>query len=261
MIPRRLSLKGFGTALAVAGFAGAAATSPANASPSAPLVPAGAKTLDALTTQLAALPRRRDFKTVPMILDNRDQWDAEALDEVLHYAGGPKQAWDNTELHGPWLSVMRNSMNAQIWSFRHPDFLCVSATHGSAQLALYDEAMWEKYDLAKLVGHGVVTNYYAQATPASGMDPADYENPKGPFSASANSIVGLQRRGVVFLACHNAVWDLAGRLIASRANPDHLSAPALCADLSNHLVAGVVLTPGAVGTLVELASAGFAYAR
>jgi hypothetical protein len=28
------------------------------------------------------LPRRRDFKTVPMILDNADWWDAAALDAV-----------------------------------------------------------------------------------------------------------------------------------------------------------------------------------
>ena len=31
--------------------------------------------------------------------------------------------------------------------------------------------------------------------------------------------------------------------------------------LSNHLVPGAILMPGAVGTLVELASSGFAYAR
>jgi hypothetical protein len=42
--------------------------------------------------------------------------------------GGPKQAWDNTDLLGPWLKGMRNSMNAQIWSFKKPNFLSVSAT-------------------------------------------------------------------------------------------------------------------------------------
>ena len=54
---------------------------------------------------------------------------------------------------------------------------------------------------------------------------------------------------------------LANRLNAANANPDKLSVDALCADLTNHLISGVVLTPGAVGTLVELANAGFAYVR
>jgi len=157
--------------------------------------------------------------------------------------------------------VMRNVMNAEIWSFRHPDFLCVSATHGSAQLALYDDAMWEKYGLAKLAGGNATKNRFVAATAASAQDPTNYQNAKGPFSPSANSIEGLQRRGAVFLACHNAAWELAERLIAAGTNPDHLAADAMCAELSNHLIPGVVLTPGAVGTLVELASAGFAYAR
>ena len=79
-----------------------------------------------------------------MILDNADLWDAAALAAVLAYNGGPKQAWDNTEFAGPWLNGMRNSMNAQIWSFKEPNFLCVSATHGSAHLALFDQDMWDK---------------------------------------------------------------------------------------------------------------------
>ena len=256
MIPRRRSLNGVGIALAAVGIGRFAAASPA-----APLVPSGAKTLDALTTKLASLSPRRDFKTVPMILDSRDQWDADALDAVLHYRGGPKQSWDNTDLTGPWLNVMRNSLNAEVWSFRHPDFLCVSATHGSAQLALYDDAMWEKYGLAKVAGGKVTKNTFVQAKPASAQDLANYQNEKGPFSPGANSIQALQQRGAVFLACHNAVWELSERLIASEANPDHLTTDAMCAELSNHLIAGVVLTPGAVGTLVELASSGFAYAR
>ena len=93
------------------------------------------------------------------------------------------------------------------------------------------------------------------------MDPKDYQNPNGAFSARADSVEGLQRRGAVFLACHNAIWGLGEHLSASGANPDKLSVEAMCAGLSNHLVPGVVLIPGAVGTLVELAGVGFSYAR
>ncbi len=103
----------------------AAAGTSVAAAPADDEIPAGARTLDALTKRLAALPRRRDFTSVSMILDYPDLWDAEALNAVLLYAGGPKQSWDNTDLHGLWLNVMRNAMNAEVWGFRHPDFLCV----------------------------------------------------------------------------------------------------------------------------------------
>lgn len=253
LTPRRQSLKTLGIALAAVGTAAAA--------PNEVLVPAGAPTLAALTKRLTALPRRRAFKSVPMILDHREQWDAEALDAVLHYAGGPKQSWNNTDIHGPWLNLMRNTMNTEIWSFKHPEFLCVSATHGPAHLALYDDATWEKYGLAKLAGGNVTRNSFVVAPPAASHDPKDFENPKGAFSPDANSIQALQQRGAVFLACHNAVWELGTRLIASDTNPDKLSPETMCAELSNHLIPGIVLTPGAVGTLVELAKAGFAYAQ
>jgi hypothetical protein len=252
LTPRRQGLKGLGLLVAASGLAG-----PAFATEGA----RGAHTLGTLTAQLAKAPRRRDFKTLPMILDKRDQWDADALDAVLHYAGGPKQSWDNTDYGGPWLNVMRNAMNAEIWSFKHPNFLCVSATHGTAQLALYDDQMWEKYGLAKMAGGNVTRNNLARAQPASELDPADYQNAEGPYSSHANSIPGLQRRGAVFLACHNAVWELSERLITAGTNPDHLTLDAMCAELSNHLIPGVVATPGAVGTLVELQNVGFAYAR
>jgi hypothetical protein len=250
---RRQSFKAVPLILAAVGTV---ATAPASAD-----MPVGASTLDSLTKRLASQPRRRDFKSAPMILDNRDQWDAEALDAVLHYAGGPKQSWDNTDLTGPWLNVMRNAMNTEIWGFKHPDFLCVSATHGPAHLALYDDTMWEKYGLAKVAGGAVTRNRFVAAPSGTEPDVGDLQNPSGGFSPHANSIQGLQRRGAVFLACHNAIWELAGRLIAAGTNPDKLTADTLCAELSNHLIADVVLTPGAVGTLVELASAGFAYTR
>jgi hypothetical protein len=226
-----------------------------------PLTAPGARHLNALMERLAKAPRRRDFKTVPMILANRAQWDHEALTEVLAYQPAPKQAWDNTDIASPWLNLMRNSLNAQIWSFKHPDFLAVSATHGSAHLALYDQAMWEKYQLTRLAGGKFKTNTLIEEKKAASADPANFEDPAGAFSPADNSIPALMRRGVVFMSCHNAIWEEAAALIEAGVNPDKFTHEELAAELTNHLIPGVILTPGAVGTLPELQQAGFQYAK
>lgn len=244
--------------LAATALAGAAMMA---AAPATAATHDGATSLAELTARLARAPRRRDFKTVPMILNDRSQWDSEALDEVLAYAPATKQAWDVTEIGGPWLNVMRNALNAQVWSFGHKDFLIACEVHGTAQLALYDQTMWDKYGLTKLAGPNFPKNTLIVERPAAAADPADYENPAGVFSGENNSIPALQRRDVVFMSCHNAIWEQATRLAAAGVNPDKRDVAALAAELTNHLIPGVVLTPGAVATLPELQRKGFAYAR
>lgn len=223
------------------------------------LLPAQATTLAELGKKLAAAPRRRDFKTTQMILEHPDEWDSEALDLLLGYGGKPKQVWDNTQLEGPWLNLMRNSMNAQIWSFRHPDFLALSATHGPAHLALFDDFIWAKYQLGKLTHGKAKTNVWIKTPPAAKADPKAVEDSNGVYSPADNSITVLQERGAVFLACHNAIWELTGHLHAKGVNPDKKTHGEMAAEFTNHLIPGVVLTPGIVATLVELQNAGFCY--
>src|ERR1700737_2084071 len=117
---RRFALRTMGLGMA-AGAAGLAALRDGMARAAEPsLLSPEAKSLEELTARLSKARRRRDFKTVPMILNDPAQWDHAALSEVIGYRGEPKQGGDNTAIAGPWLSVMRNALNAQIWSFRHP---------------------------------------------------------------------------------------------------------------------------------------------
>ena len=244
---RRTAFLGIGAAA----LAVASATRAAAADTSA----AEGATLAELSARLSKAPRRRDFKTVPMILDNPDQWDADALNELIAYKGGPRQVWNNVDLTGPWLNVMRNSLNTQIFSFGHRDFLAVSATHGPAHLALIDQAMWDKYNLADFAG-GAKSNTLIVRKDAAGSG----DGWKGPLGPAGNTIPALQERGVVFMACHNAIWELSEKLLAKNVNPDKLSAEAMAAELTNHLVEGAVLTPGIVATVVELQQVGYHYA-
>ena len=257
---RRQALATMAVSLTAAVTSSAWGAAPANVTASTAL-PAGASMLRALTAALAAAPRRRDFKSVPMILTRPDEWDSEALDSVLAYPGNPKQAFDNTELDGPWLNLMRNAMNVQVYSWKHPDFLCVSATHGTAHLALYDDFIWDKYQFAKLTKGKFETNTLAGVPAAAASDPLDFEKADGLYSPAANSIPVLQRRGAVFIACHNQVWEITAGRIQAGVNPDRLSHEAMAAEFTNHLIAGVVLSPGVIGTLPELQLKGFSYAK
>jgi hypothetical protein len=223
------------------------------------IVPAGARELPELMERLRNAPRRRDFKSVPMILSHPDFWDCEALGEVMAYRGTRKQVWDNTDVAGPWLNLMRNSINTQVFSFGHKDFLVVSATHGTAHLALFDQFMWDKYDLGSIAGSKYQSNTLAAAKPGS-MAFSDKEDPASVFGPAGNTIPALRARGAVFLACHNAIWEIAGKLVASGKNLGRGSHEAMAAELTNHLIEDVVLTPGMVATIPELQQVGFHYA-
>ena len=248
---RRTALVSFG-ALAVG--AAAVAAGPSRGATTERIIPPDARELSELMDRLRRAPRRRDFKTVPMILQHPDFWDNEALTEIIAYRGTRKQVWNNTILAGPWLNSMRNSINGQIFSFGHKDFLAVSATHGTAHLALFDQAMWDKYELATIADTFFKTNTLIVPKPAS------FAGSEDPNRVGGATIPALQERGVVFLACHNAIWEVTGKLIAYGKNPDHASHEALAAELRNHLIDGVVLTPGIVATILELQQVGFHYA-
>lgn len=258
MVTRRNLFKQAGTTVVGAAFAGSAG---ARTIENTTFELGSAASLRELTAALARAPRRRDFKTVPMILTSPAEWDSEALNLVLRYRAGPKQIWDNTAIGSPWLNLMRNSMNTQIWSFRHPNFLCASATHGSAHLALYDTLVWDKYHLGKLTKGKFASNTLVKEPPASHANARNYEDARGVFSPHDNSITVLQQRGAVFLGCHNEVWELTMKLHKKGVNPDHLTHERMAAEFTNHLIPGVILTPGIVGTLPELELAQFQYAK
>jgi hypothetical protein len=110
-----------------------------------------------------------------------------------------------------------------------------------------------------LTGGKFESNTLVAEQKGAAADPKDYANHEGVFSPHDDFIPALQQRGVVFLACHNAIWEFVEKLIATEVNPDKLSHNALAAELTNHLIAGVVLTPGISGTWLSCSRPGFDY--
>ncbi|NVN01568.1 MULTISPECIES: transcriptional initiation protein Tat [Asaia] len=219
-----------------------------------PPTPAPQNGLSDLSRLLASLPRRRQFTTVPRLLDHPDLWDDVAFDALLAYRGQQKMIGTGTSLAGNWPSEAQNLLNSEIFSFVHPDALLVMALWGEAQLALYNEAAWSHFDLARLVAPGQTASPLHQ-TPAGTS--RHHQDEQGAYGAAGRSIPALQARGVVFLACHNAIWAHAGRLIALGAGPAGLSQEQLAAELTNALDPRAIVTPSALGALAELQRAGF----
>jgi hypothetical protein len=90
-----LMMMGLGMVAGASGFAARHDGAASAAEPS--LLPPEAKSLGELTARLSRAPRRRDFKTVPMILNDPDQWDHAALHRAvrgLAVEGGADSCFD-----------------------------------------------------------------------------------------------------------------------------------------------------------------------
>ncbi|TWB65954.1 hypothetical protein FBZ87_11749 [Nitrospirillum amazonense] len=208
-----------------------------------------------LTRRLAAAPRRRDFTTVPFMLDRMELWDHEASALLLDYRGGPKQVWESSDIAAAWPNLIRESLNGQQFAHGNTDFLAVSATHGTAHLALFNQSIWDKYGLAGNTGGRFARNDFIIVPPD--VSPADdHQNVNGFYGPGNNSIISLQRRGVVMIACHDSIHAIARGLARQGSNADTIAA-----DLTNNLIPGVVLVPSVVAYLVELQRSGFTYAK
>ena len=79
---RRTALFALGAALTLSGASCATAEAE-----TAVAAPPDNSALAELSSRLRKAPRRRDFKSVPMILANPDFWDGVALTDVLNYKG------------------------------------------------------------------------------------------------------------------------------------------------------------------------------
>jgi hypothetical protein len=259
-IDRRAALKTLG-AFAFAGAAGRA-DAQEGGSLGAPenYLQRDAKKLRALYAELASIPRRRDFRRLPMILTKPRQWDSEPLDTLIAYDGGPKHVFDTTDIASTWLTQMRNTLNAEVWAFGRTNFLIAAAPHGPAGYLLLTNAAWKKYDIAALTNGAFERNTVLKDPRYTRADVEEPENTTGLYSAVGGDFIPvLQKRGAVFLACHNALWELAETLIARGVNPDGASTGQLVADLTASLIPGVITTPGNEAAIGMLQRAGFGY--
>ena len=116
------------------------------------------------------------------------------------------------------------------------------------------DAMWAKYKLGAAIGitdsttnAPLVRNYFAHPQPG---DPVADGTPE-------SSIESLQKRGVVFLLCNNALKRWSARLEKGGMG----TAAAIHDDLTAHALPGVTVVPDVLIAMTKAHERGFAYAR
>ena len=65
----------------------------------------------------------------------------------------------------------------------------VSATHGTAHLALFDDATWEKYQLTKLAGQKFKSNTLIKESSAAKADAKNFEDAFIALATEAEAMV------------------------------------------------------------------------
>ena len=256
---RRLAFGRIGGALAFL------ATSTGIAEPALAAQPGsnGSGALARLARQLKLVPRKRQFKSVPFMVTRSEDWDEQAARLLLGYADRSKQVWENTDLGAAWPNLMREALNGEVFAHHNPEFLQVAAMHALAHLALFSDDAWTRYRLSQLAGPAFASNTLIREKPgASAAD--DLQDVDGFYGPDNDNIVSLQRRGAVFVACHDSIYAIARKLQqVAGADSDLARTPTgeIAADLTNSLVPDCVLVPSVVAFLVELQKAGFTYVK
>ncbi|MGA0598400.1 hypothetical protein [Enterovirga sp. CN4-39] len=144
---------------------------------------------------------------MPLIVTQKQFWDHEAADALLAY-GAERQMWEATALAGGWVGLIRESLKSQVFTFGHEDFLAVSATHGPAHFALFDQAAWDRYNLApRTAGKFASNTLIAERPEVSPLD--DLQDVNGFYEPNNSTLPALQNRGMVFVACHLHPRDLS----------------------------------------------------
>lgn len=178
---------------------------------------------------------------------NPDAW-LEAL------TGKHRSIVDMPEFHDglPPVHIL-NYLNTYNTAYNVPDsdINVVGTFYGSTTLLAANDAMWAKYRLGELVGvEG------ADGTPATRNPWRTSVNALGMTLAPA-SIEALQRRGVLFIVCNNALNFFTGTIAQARG----LDRAAVDADVRANLLPGVVVVPAMVIAIERAQAHGLAYRR
>lgn len=225
---------------------------------------------------LGWLPRQAHAATPPSTQVEADwffsqtEWNAAAFNQLLRARKTIKQLFDMKDPDGEMLVVhVHNAMTGLERGFGIPSekILVVAALRAKANLLLFDDYAWRKYQLGVAykvkdpkTGKPAERNIFYRSTMASDGKYAS-DDPNDPRSIeSDSSIQAIQRRGVQMLCCHMATEGIAS--YAVKRLKLKVSQETVAQDFLAHLIPGVLVVPSMVSAIPMLETHGrFAYLR
>ena len=182
----------------------------------------------ALAAGAVATPKLLDATSLPA----EDEW-------LNRITGSHRQLFDMpTEAGGlPMLHILNylNTYNTA-YGTKDSDISAIGTFYGFTTLHGLNDAMWAKYRLGEILnikdasGQPTTRNPWRTEVVALGM------------TLPAASTEALQKRGVIFLLCNNALTLFSGTVAKGRG----LDQPAVYADLKANMLPGVILVPAMV---------------
>ncbi|HUG27610.1 MAG TPA: hypothetical protein VMK53_04870 [Gemmatimonadales bacterium] len=146
-----------------------------------------------------------------------------------------------------------NYLNTYNTAYNVPDgdINVVGTFYGSTTLLAANDAMWAKYRLGELLNEHLPDGSHWTRNPWR-----PEVNALGMTLAPA-SLEALQRRGVLFIVCNNALNFFMGTIAQARG----LDRAAVDADIRANLLPGVVVVPAMVIAIERAQAHGLAYRR
>jgi intracellular sulfur oxidation DsrE/DsrF family protein len=142
----------------------------------------------------------------------------------------------------------RNFLNTQreAYGAKDEDSTVIVGLNGRAVGMLYNDAMWAKYPVAKVLGMTHARNPWLAPLEGSGV-------------AATDTVEALTKRGVIVLACNNSLRMGAVRFHPDGAKSDEATRAAFYAEAKANLVPGVEIVPAMIVTLQQAQGRGCAY--
>ncbi len=185
-------------------------------------------------------------------LEMASQFDAARLARAVDKPADVRICFDASSMYPKLLGAVMNALNGYQFGYAiAPDRIAITVVaHGLANLLLYDDAAWQRYELGQTFGvrdpggNLVTSNIFAPV--GAGFTSTD--DPNDQHGSYHRAFIGsLQARGVVFTACNTALYEQAISL--SNAGSGKKSAQAIADDLRAHLIPGAILVPSGVATV------------
>jgi intracellular sulfur oxidation DsrE/DsrF family protein len=191
-------------------------------------------------------------------VERRADFDLAAFEKAVDKPSDVRQLWESVSFHPEMFGNIKNSLNGLQFGYGiAPNRIAmVVCPHGASAAFMYSDGLWSKYRLSEALklrdagGNPVTSNTFVASTTASTGSAGNPDNLDSIYQDS--SIVGLQKRGVVFLTCHTAVEEQSARIAQGGFAPLGMSSADVATDILTHLIPGVLVVPSVVATVAIL---------